>query len=84
MEQSSRPLLSDIEDDDIWDFDIVTLSFKEELSSPTLVEMKKNELVIKGESLLKNMQVEKKHPKIIVENVLVGVEKFNVPISFVT
>ena len=53
MEQSSRPILSDIEDDDIWDFDIVTLSFKEELSCLTLVETKKNELVIEGESLLK-------------------------------
>ena len=81
---SSRPLPTDIEDDDIWDFDIVPLSFEKELLSPTLVEKKDNELVIKEELLLKEMQVEEKNSRIIIEIFFVGVENFNFPIDFVT
>ena len=85
QEQSSRPLPSGIkdEDDDIWDFEIVNLSFEEEILGPTLVEKKDNELVIEKESLLEKMQVEEKNPRIIVGNVLVGVENLNFPIDFV-
>ena len=57
-EQSSRPLPSDIEDDDIWECESVTVSFKEELPSPTLVENKDNEITIEEKPLLENMQVE--------------------------
>ena len=46
-EISSRPLMSDTEDDDMWECDIVTFSFEEELSSLTLVEEDENELAIK-------------------------------------
>ena len=83
-EKYSRPLLNDIEDDEIRECDIVPLSFEEELLGLTLVEEKENEFAIEEESLLKRMKVEKKHPEIIVENVLLGVEKINFPIDFVT
>ena len=56
-QKSSMPFPSDIEDDDIWECDIVPLSFEEELLDPTLVEEKKNELAIEEESLLKKMHV---------------------------
>ena len=49
--QSSRPLLSDIEDEDMWECESVTLSFEEELLSQTLVEKKDNELAIEEEPL---------------------------------
>ena len=71
-------------DDGICDFNIVTLSFEEELSGPSLVEKKNNELVIKEELLLKEMQVEEQHPRINIENVLVEVDKFNFPIDVLT
>ena len=76
-EESSRPLPSDIEDDGI-----VTLSFEEELLGPALVEKKDDELVIEEEPLLDKMQVEEQHPGITIENVLVGVGKFNFLIDF--
>ena len=43
--------------------------------------VEKNELAIEVEPSLKDMQVKKKHLKLIVENVLVGVEDFNFPID---
>ena len=43
------------EDDGIRDFEIVNLSFEEELPSPTLVEKKDNEIVIEEEPLLEEM-----------------------------
>ena len=46
-EISSRPLMSDIEDDDMWECEIVTFSFEEELPGSTLVEKDENELTIK-------------------------------------
>ena len=45
-EQYSRKLPSDIKNDDIWYCESVTLGLEEELSSPTLVEDKDNELAI--------------------------------------
>ena len=42
---------------------------------------KKNELAIDEDPLLKEKQVEKQHLELIIENVLVGVEDFNFPIS---
>ena len=62
----------------------INLSLKEELSSPRLVEDKDNELVIEEEPLLRTMQVEEQHPWTKIENVLVGVDKFNFPIDSLT
>ena len=83
-QQSSRPIPSINEDDDIWECDLVPLSFDEKILSPVLVEKKDNELVIKEESLLEEKQVKGKNTRIIVENVLVGVENFIFSINFVT
>ena len=78
----------------------VTLSLEEELSSPTLkcdkvpliLEgqfqdpslVENNELAIEEEPVLKTMQVEEQHPRIKIENVLVGVDQFNFPIDSLT
>ena len=85
-EQSLRPLLSNIEyeDDEIWDFEIVTLTFEEKLVGPTLVKGKNNEFVIEEEQLLEKMLVEKQHMRITIKNVLIGIDKFNLPIDCVT
>ena len=40
-----------------------------------------NELAIKEKPPLKEMQVEKKHSEVVIENVLVGVEDFNFPMD---
>ena len=61
----------------------MTLSFEAELPRLSLVE-KENKIAMEEEPLLNKMQVEKKHPRIIVENFLVGLEKINFPIDFVT
>ena len=53
-----------------------------EFQNPTFVE--KNVLTIDKELLLKEKQVEKKHPKLIIENILVGVEDFYFPIKYFT
>ena len=58
------------------------LVLKGEFQDPSLVE--KNDLAIAEESLLKEKQVEKKHLKLIVENVLVEVEDFKFPINSLT
>ena len=58
------------------------MSFEEELLSLTLVEKNDNELAIKEEPLLEKMQVEEQHPGITI--VLVGVDKLNFPIDFLT
>ena len=49
-EQSSRQLSSDIKNDDIREFENVTLSLEEELTSLTLVE--KNELAIEDKYIM--------------------------------
>ena len=58
------------------------LVLKGELQDPTFVENK--ELVIDKEPLLEEKQVEKEHPELIVENVLVRVKDFNFPIESFT
>ena len=63
-------------------YDKMSLILERELQDPTLVE--KNELVINEELLLKEKQVEKEHPELIVKNVLVGVEDFHFPIDYLT
>ena len=40
-----------------------------------------NALASEEELVLKEMQIEKKHPELLVENVLVRVEDFNFPIK---
>ena len=50
----------------------------------TLVVEKKNELANDEELLVEKRQVEEQHSGKIIENVLVGIDKFNFPIDFVT
>ena len=59
-------------------------SFKEEIQEPTLVEEKKNELANEEELLVEKRQVEEHHLRTTIENVLVGIDKFNFPIDFMT
>ena len=70
------------EDKNIMECDKMPFVLEEELQDPTLVE--NNELSIDEELLLKEKQVEKKHPELIVENVLVEVEEVNFPINSLT
>ena len=79
-EISLRALPSYIEDDDMWECNIVASSFEEELLSLILVEEDENELAIEKEPL---MQVNEKNLGTRIENVLVGIENFNFPIDFV-
>ena len=60
------------ENKDIMECNEMSLVLEGELQNPTLVE--KNELAIDEEPLLEEKQVEKKHPELIMENALVGVE----------
>ena len=60
------------------------LSFEKEIQDSTLVEEKKNELANEEELLVEERQVKEQHPQITIENVLVGINKFNFPIDFVT
>ena len=60
------------------------MSFKEEIQEPTLVEEKKNELANEEELLVEKRQVEEHHLGTTIENVLVGIDKFNFPIDFMT
>ena len=89
-EQYSRQLPSDTKNDAKQESESMSLSLKEELSSPTLDEdknimesdkmplvlegelqdlalVKKNELAIDEEQSLKDKQVEKQHPELIIE-----------------
>ena len=63
-------------------YDKMSLILEGELQVLSLVE--KNDLAIAEESSLKEKQVEKKHPELIIENVLVGVEDFHFPINYLT
>ena len=83
-EQHFRTLPSDIKDEDIRECNFVPLSFKEEIQELTLVEEKKNELANEAKLLVEKRQVEEHHPHTTIENVLVGIDKFNFPIDFVT
>ena len=78
LEDESLSLALD-EDKDIMECDKITMFLEEELQNPTLVE--KHEFSIDKEPLLKEKQVEKQHPKLIMENVWVGVEDFIFPID---
>ena len=60
------------------------LIFEEEIQDLTLVEEIKNELANEEELLVENRQVEEQHPMITIENVSVGIDKFNFPIDFFT
>ena len=60
-------------------YEKMSLILEGELQDPTLVE--KNEFAIDEEQSLKEKQVEKQHPKFIMENVLVKVEDFHFPIN---
>ena len=82
-EQHFRILPSNIKDEDLRECNSAPLIFKEEIQEPTLVEEKKNELANEKELLVENRQVEEHHPRITIENVLVGIHKFNFPIDFV-
>ena len=70
------------EDNITMKYDKMSLILEGELQDPTLVE--KNEFAIDEELLLKEKQVEKKHLKLIVKNVLVEVEDFHFPINSLT
>ena len=70
------------EDKEIMECEKIPLTLEGEVQDPSLVE--KNELAIEVEPSLEEMQVKKKHLKLIVENVLVGVEVFNFPIDSFT
>ena len=83
-EQYSRPLPSDMKDEDKRECNFVPLSFKEEIQESTLVEEKKNELANEEEQLVEKRQVEEHHPRTTFENILFGIDKFNFPIDFVT
>ena len=63
-------------------YDKMSLILEGELKDLTLVE--KHELDIKDELSLKEKQVEKKHLELIIENILVGVEDFYLPIDTLT
>ena len=65
------------EDKNIIECDKMPWVLERELQDPTFV--KKNEFSIDEESLLKEKQVEKKHPELITENVLVEVEDYHSP-----
>ena len=60
------------------------LSFGKEIQDPTLVEEKNNELANEEKLLVEKRQVEEQHAWKTIENVLVGIDKFNFPIDFVT
>ena len=60
--QYSRPLPSDIKDEDKIKCNFVPLSFVEEIQDPTLIEEKKNELANEEVLLVEKRQVEEQHP----------------------
>ena len=70
------------EDKNIIECEKMPLVLKGELQDPSLVE--KNELAIDEKLLLKEKQVEKKHPELIVENVVDEVKDLHFPINSLT
>ena len=60
------------------------LRVEAEIQDPTLVEEEKNEVANEKELFMENRQVEEQHPHTTIENVLVGINKFNFPIDFMT
>ena len=63
-------------------FGVLHLVLEGVLQDPLLVE--KNKLAIDENPSSKEKQVEKQHPELIMENVLVGVEDFYFPIESLT
>ena len=80
-EQYSRTLPSDIKDDDKRECNFIPLRVEEEIQDPTLFEEKRNELANEEELLMEKSQVEEQHPQKTIENVLVGIDKFNFPLT---
>ena len=70
------------EDKDISDCDKTPLFLEGEFQVPSLVE--KNELAMEEEPSMKEMQVQKKYPVLLDENVSVEVEDFNFSIKYLT
>ena len=56
------------------------LRIKEEITNPTVVEMKKKEYAL----TMERKKSEEQHQRTKFENVLVGIDKFNFPINLVT
>ena len=70
------------EDKDILDRDTLPLMLEQEFQVPSLVI--KNELAKEEKLPWEERQVEEKHPWKTIDNVLVGIDKFNFPIDFLT
>ena len=83
-EKYLRTLPSDIKEEEKRECNFVPMSFKEEIQESTLVKEKKNELDNEEELSMEKRQVEEHYPRTTTENVLVGIDKFNFPIDFVT
>ena len=83
-EQYSRTLPSDLKDEEKIECNFVPLRVEEEIQEPTLVEEKKNELANEEELLVEKRQVEEHHLQTTIGNVLVGIDRFNFPIDFLT
>ena len=83
-EQYSRSFRSEKKDEDIRECNFVPLSFEEEIQDLTLVKEEKNELANEEELLVEKGQVEEQHLRKRIENVLVGIHKFNFHIDLVT
>ena len=56
-------------------------NLKEETQEPRLVEEKEDKSAVEEELSMKKRQPEKHHPLIGMENVLVGIDRFNFPID---
>ena len=59
-------------------------NLKEEIQEPLLVEEKKDKSTTEEELSMENRQAEEHHRLIIIENVLVGIDRFSFPIDYVT
>ena len=76
-EQHFRTLPRDIKDEDMRECNFVPSRVEEEIQDPTLVEDKKTELANEEELLMEKRQVEEQLSRTTIENVLVGIDKFN-------
>ena len=70
------------EDKDILDRDTIPLMLEQEFQVPSLVM--KNELAKEEKLPWEERQVGEQHPWKTIENVLVGIDKFNFPVDFLT
>ena len=69
---------------DIKECNLVFQNLKVEIQEPTLVEEKKNDCANEEVQSVEKRQAKEHHPRIIIENVLVGIDKYNFPINRVT